>query len=105
MHVDTPCMGVISEPVQSAQSLRERAHAALFRDEVLRVDVRSHLEGLRRDHHKVPPADGLYGAARGHAATLIQDARPYHVPPPVPVRARSATALQPRHQASGREEA
>ena len=52
---------VTPEPVQPPQTLRERAHAACLRDEVLRVQVRADLEGLRRDHDEIPFAGGVSG--------------------------------------------
>ena len=67
---------MMSEPIQSAQSLRELADATGLRDEVLRVDVRPDLEGLRRDHNQVPLADRLNTACCDYAVDRIKDACP-----------------------------
>ena len=76
MHIHGPRVLVMSQPVQSAQALRERPDAARLRDEVLRVEVRADLEGLCRDHDEVPLAGGLSGSGCRHADSGIENARP-----------------------------
>ena len=76
MHIHGPRVLVMSQPVQSAQALRERPDAARLRDEILRVEVRADLEGLRRNHDEVPLTGTVRTARRSHTDIGIEDARP-----------------------------
>ena len=65
-------MGKPSEPIQSAQPLRECAHTASLRDEVFRVDVGPYFQGLRRHHDQVMPARCIRRAARRHSVFRVK---------------------------------
>ena len=87
MYVHGPRVRMMPEPIQSAQALCERANPARLRDEVLRVDVRADLEGLRRNHDEVPFAENSRRACRSHAGGAIQDACPALLGLPLAVEA------------------
>ena len=55
--VDGAGMGMASQAIQPAESLRKRAHAASLGNKVFGVDVGTHLQGLRSDHDEMalPP--------------------------------------------------
>ena len=65
MHVRPARMGETPQPVQPAQTLRERPHATPFCHQVFRIDVRADLQGLGRHHDEMPPARRVRGTARG----------------------------------------
>ena len=76
MDIDRTGMRLTPQPVQPAESLRERPHAARLRDEVLRIDIGAHLQRLRGDHDQMTVTAGR-GLARGcHAVHRIENPRP-----------------------------
>ena len=82
MNIGGAGVRAVSESIQSAQSLRERADAARLRDQVFRVDVSPDLQGLRRDHDQMALAAELGGPSRGHAVLSVEDAdaHPFGLP-------------------------
>ena len=53
MDVERPGMRMTTQPVQPAKSLRKRTHTARLGDEIFRIDVRAHFQGLRGDNDQM----------------------------------------------------
>ena len=94
MDIDRTGMRMTPKPVQPAESLRERPHAARLRDEVLRIDIGAHLQRLRGD--RSDDGDG-WSRLRAWMPCRAPDreSAPRSAPPPVPGNGRSAAGPQP----------
>ena len=76
MNVDRPGVRMAAQPVQPAEPLRQRPHAARLGHQTFRVDVRTDLEGLRGDDDQMTLARGRRIALRRHAVRRIENSIP-----------------------------